>query len=122
MVLSGRLIAIGVVAVGFLLLSVANVVLFNWWQTERDAATQAGEQLAIATRSAQECSAGVESLVTEAKLKAASAAKSIASARKKAENAERRVRDILSSGPSQPGNDCASAQDRVNQWLTERDK
>lgn len=112
-----RWVAVLVVVLGLI---AGNVTLGYLWLQERDAATIAGEQLADTTRDAKQCSDSVTQLAVIAASDAASAASAVAAAKLTAAQAEQRARRQQSTPPSTPGDDCKSASQRFDRWLTER--
>lgn len=104
-----------------------NAVLGLAWMHQRDAAVRqktAAEQLAserdAARQSAQACSASVAALQEAAEQRAQQAEAARSAAARQASAHNRRADRVLSAAPAVPGNDCASASQRVNAWLAER--
>ena len=79
---------------------------------ERDSALDAGEK----------CSASVEKLQTLAANRLTEANRARAAAKKLAQDKDKRSDKILTAPAAVPGDDCKSAQVRVDGWLAERDR
>lgn len=116
----GRLVGVGVLVAAFLALSGA-----VWIQTSRLASAKESleaERIASAANStaAQMCSDGVSELQIKASEAAAIAASAVEAAKKRAETLEARAQRQLRTPATDPGDDCKSANQRFNNWLTER--
>ena len=113
-----------------LIASAALNLALGWgWLHERDSATKARMQVTAATSerdaarlTAQECSEATEALRKLADQRAKEADAARAQARKAAAGRNARADAILSAPPAVPGDDCASARVRVDQWITQRKK
>lgn len=104
-----------------LLLSLAaNAWLGSAYLGQRDKATVAVVETKQATGAAVECSKGTDSLVTQAVKRKAAAAPKIAAAAQAADAGDKRADVILSTPPAAPGDDCRSAQTRVDTWWENR--
>lgn len=104
-----------------LAISVACNAAVGWlWLGARDARAVAETQRDEARGGATACSDATEALRTLADRQAAEGRAAVAGAQASAALASKRADRILSRPPTQPGNDCASAQDRVTDWLTSR--
>jgi hypothetical protein len=116
----GKLIGLGVVVAAFLGLSGA-----LWVQTSRLEAAKTsleGERLISAANAtaAIQCSDGVNKLQIDAAAAAASAASAVRSAQSRARSLQDNAQRQLRTPASVPGDDCKSASQRFNNWLTER--
>lgn len=111
-----------------LIASAALNVALGWsWLHARDSAVKARQQVTVVTGerdaallTAQECSEATDALKKLADQRARDADKARAQARKAAAGRNARADAILSAPPAVPGNDCASARVRVDQWLKGR--
>jgi hypothetical protein len=104
-----------------LAISVACNGAVGWlWLHARDERAVAETQRDEARGAATACSDATEALRTLADKQAADGKAAVAEAKATAGKAAQRADHILSRAPSQPGNDCASAQDRVTDWLKTR--
>lgn len=83
---------------------------------QRDKAVVAVERTEQATGVAVACSAGVDSLQTQAETRRLAAVPQILAAKQTAVAANKRADTILATPASTPGNDCKSAADRVDAW------
>lgn len=90
------------------------------WLQARDRAATLQERLDNTVDVARECSRGVEALQTAAEKRAAAARVAIAAAEKRAIQRDQRADMILATPPAVVGNDCASAQIQVDEWLSNR--
>jgi len=105
-------------ALGVLLVSNAAT---GWaWLQARDRAATLQEQLVNTVDVARECSRGVEALRTEADKRARAARAAVAAAEKRAAAGDQRADQILATPPAVVGDDCASAQAQVDDWLSTR--
>jgi len=69
---------------------------------------------------ARECSRGVEALRLEADKRVRAARAAIAAAELRASQRDQRADQILATPPAVAGDDCASAQAQVDDWLANR--
>lgn len=104
-----------------------NVGLGVAWLNARDNTVKARQQVTVvagerdaARLTAQECSEATDALRKLADERAREADKARAQARKAAAGRNARADAILSAPPAVPGDDCASARVRVDQWLKGR--
>lgn len=88
--------------------------------TLRTEATAVQGRLDAARADASACSDATDDLRTLADERAREADKARAQARKAAAGRNARADAILSSPPAVPGDDCASARVRVDQWIKGR--
>lgn len=100
----------------------ANAALGYAYLGQRDATTQAVAQAEQAQDAATACSKAVDDLDTQAKKRKAAAKPRIEAAAKAADSNNRAADKILSTPAAMPGNDCQSAQARVDNWWQERTK
>lgn len=101
-----------------LLISLASNAALGWaWLGARDDVTALTGQRDEARADASACSDATEALREQADKRAAEAKKATAAARTAAADKQSRAQAILSTPPSVPGNDCASARDRADDWL-----
>lgn len=105
----------------------SNVYLYNRLQGQKEETAQAQHALQLsraetenAVEAAQTCSASVQRLsdLADQRAKEATTARQQAVARARQHN--RRADAALAAPPAVPGNDCASADARVRQWLRSR--
>ena len=89
---------------------------------QRDKATVAVVKTEQATGAAVACSQGVDKLETQAAKRKAEAAPKIAAAQKLADAGDKRADEILATPATVPGDDCRSAQARVDTWWQGRAK
>ena len=102
-------------------LSLAAAASLGWlWLDARDELAAAVTQRDSARAAASACSDATDDLRQLADRRAAEAAAAQRQARAVALEHQRRAQQILSMPASQPGNDCASARDRVDDWLQGR--
>ena len=104
-----------------------NVGLGVAWLNARDNTVKARQQVTVVTGerdaallTAQECSEATDALKKLADQRAREADKARSQARKAAAGRNARADAILSAPPAVPGDDCASARVRVDQWLKGR--
>lgn len=114
------LIPPGVMAIAFAVLLAANVATGWAWLHERDKAAALQERVEAAVDVAGQCSRSVDELQSTAAKQAAAARAAIAVANKRAATQNQTADQILAKAPSVPGNDCASAQAQVDEWLSNR--
>lgn len=106
-----------------LVISLAANAGLGWaYLGQRDKAVVAVEKKDQATGAAQECSKGVQKLETRAAERKAAAAPKIEAARAEAAELDKRADQILATPPAVPGDDCRSAQARVDTWWQGRAK
>lgn len=115
-----------------ILYALATSVLLNaglaWgWLHARDNTVKARQQVTVVTGerdaarlTAQECSEATDALKKLADQRAKEADAARAQARKAAAGRNARADAILSAPPAVPGDDCASARVRVDQWIKGR--
>lgn len=100
-----------------LAISLAANGLLGWaYLGARDDVTVAEAARDQARGAAKQCSDATEKLKDQAAKRKKEAATAIAAAAKKAKDANERADAILSKPPSHPGDDCKSAQTRVDSW------
>lgn len=104
-----------------------NAALYNAWDGQKKKVVEVQLELrtALAERdsasdAAQACSVGVRRLSTLAEQRAKEAAKARQQAADRARQHNRRADAVLAAPPAVPGNDCASADARMRQWLKSR--
>lgn len=97
------------------------------WLHARDTTIQARQQVTVVTSerdaarlTAQECSEATDALRKLADQRAREADAARAQARKAAASRAKRADAILAAPPAVPGDDCASARVRVDQWIKGR--
>lgn len=106
-----------------LAISLAANIAFGWaYLGQRDAATTSAVHEQHAVGVALGCSQAVEALDEQAEKRRAAAAPKIAAARVQAKAADKRADVILATPPAVPGNDCSSAQARVDEWWQRKAK
>lgn len=99
----------------------ATNAITGWaWLQSRDQVAVLQERAAAAVDVAGQCSRSVTALQEAADKRAAAARAAIAAADKRASAAAQTADQILAKAPSVPGNDCASAQAQVDEWLSNR--
>lgn len=109
------------VVAGVLVLSLAgNGVMTRAYLTQRDNARSAMDQAERNLGVAKMCSDNTRELEQAGARQAAAAAATIAEAQAKALTAQRRAQVLASRPATRPGDDCGSAQDRIDQWMRER--
>lgn len=96
----------------------ANAGLSWLWLDARDERAVAQEQRDQARHAASECSDATEALRELADKRAVEAKAAISKAKAQADAAARRADRLLSTPATRPGDDCGSARDRVDAWLT----
>ena len=90
------------------------------WLQARDRVAELDVLHQAAVGAADQCSRSVVDLQDQAKAQAAKARPAIAAAAKTAQAHDTRADQILVAQPSVAGNDCASAQARIDEWLANR--
>lgn len=100
----------------------ANLLLGWAYLHQRDKATVATTVEQQAQGAANACSDGTAALATQAQQRQAAAVPKIAAAAKQADALERRADAVMAAGPAVPGDDCRSAQARVDTWWQGREK
>lgn len=100
----------------------ANAALGWAYLGQRDKATTEAVQVQQVTTVAQECNKGTEDMAKQAVQRHAAAAPKIEAARRQAEAADKKADEILSTPAAMPGDDCKSAQARVDEWWQVRAK
>lgn len=120
---------IAIAPLGYALIASAalNVALGWSWLHARDNTVKARQQVTVVTGerdaarlTAQECSEATDALKKLADERAKEADAARAQARKASATRAKRADAILAAPPAVPGNDCASAQVRIERWLKER--
>lgn len=114
---------------GYALIASAALNLFAGWAylgqrdtiaTLRTEAKAVQDQLDGARSDARACSDAVDDLRTLADLRAQEASAARAAAQLRGKQHQRKADAILSAPPAVPGDDCASARVRVDQWIKGR--
>jgi len=100
----------------------ANAALGYAYLGQRDAAVAAGVKTEQATGAAVACSSGVDDLQKQAASRHAAAVPKIEAAKVAADLGNRKADVILSTPAAIPGDDCKSAQARVDTWWEAREK
>lgn len=90
------------------------------WLHARDQVATLQERADAAVEVAGQCSRSVDKLQSTAAKQAAAARAAIAAANKRAAANNQLADQILAKAPSVPGDDCASAQAQVDEWLSNR--
>lgn len=90
------------------------------WLQARDRAATLQERLDKTVDVARECSRGVDALQAAADKRVAAARAAGAAAAKRAAAGNQRADQILAKPATVPGNDCASAQAQIDDWLSNR--
>ena len=93
-----------------------NAFLGNAYLSQRDKAVTGEVKTEQATGVAQACSKGVDELAVRADERKKLAAAAMAEAKKQARTLDRQADAILATPPAAPGDDCASAQRRLDDW------
>jgi uncharacterized protein HemX len=94
----------------------ANAFLGHAYLGQRDKTATEAVQVQQVTTVAQECSKGTEDLAKQADQRQAAAAPKIAAAQQQAQARDKRADVILATPAATPGDDCRSAQARVDDW------
>lgn len=97
-----------------------NGMLARGYLKQRDLAHAASEQAERNLDVAKQCSAGVESIQKASEDQVKQAELDVAAARAQADQARRRAIVSATRPATRPGDDCGSAQDRIDQWMRER--
>jgi hypothetical protein len=87
---------------------------------QRDKTVVAVEKTGQAAGAAVACSTGVDTLAKQANTRHAEAAPKIEEAKRGAAVASMKADAILSTPATMPGDDCKSANDRVDAWWADR--
>lgn len=104
-----------------LALSVAgNAALTFTYLGVRDERTAATGERDQARSAASMCSDAVEDLRELADKRQAENKRAVAAAYARGQVHARKAQEILGTLPSRPGDDCGSAGDRFNRWISER--
>ena len=98
----------------------ANAALWRAMGKEHDKSTKLGEQLTQANTATRTCNDSIAGLEAEAKQRGIAAEKARAAAAERRKKANRQADTELSTPATIPGDDCKSAQDRVNRILKAR--
>lgn len=107
--------------VAALLVSLAgNVVLGRGYVVQRDHAREALAQAERNLDVAKQCSASVQQLEQDGRVQRAAAEVELKAARAKSLTLQRQAQVLAARPATQPGNDCGSAQDRIDRWMRER--
>lgn len=97
-----------------------NALLFSAWQDQKDRATTAEANLGSANEATKVCNQSITDLEKTAYRRGEVAGKARAEAKKRAEDLEKQAQAELSTPATTPGDDCKSAQDRVDRILLRR--
>lgn len=97
-----------------------NIIVGAGYLAQRDATVQAKAETTQSDSVALACTQGVESLTTQATKRHKEAAPKVEAAKQAADTSNKQADKILSTPAAAPGDDCKSAQDRVDAWWTER--
>jgi hypothetical protein len=117
-VISPALVLTAAIVVGGL---VASNAYTGWaWLQARDRAAMLQERLDNTVDVARECSRGVDAIKIDADRRVAAARAVGAAAAKLAAAGDQRADQILARPATVPGNDCASAQAQIDDWLANR--
>ena len=100
----------------------ANAVLGYAYLGQRDTAVVQTEKTTQATGAATACSEGVEDLSKAGTKRHKEAAPKVEAAAKRADVANKQADQILSTPAAVAGDDCKSAQARVDDWWATRAK
>jgi hypothetical protein len=111
--LTGLIAALGVSLGGNALLG---KLYLNQRDNTRTALSQADRNLEVA----RQCTAGVQSLEVAAAEQKRESDRLIAEAQSKALEARKRAVTLGTRPATKPGDDCGSAQDRIDRWMRER--
>lgn len=104
-----------------LALSLLGNALLAWlWVGAREGAAVATHEGGHARAAAAACSEGTEVLVQQADKREGEGRDRQAAAAKVALEHERKAQDILITPAAVPGDSCASAQARIDEWLADR--
>jgi hypothetical protein len=105
----------------FIAVSLAFNLALGWaYLGQRDETQKAKDQATQAATAAKQCSDGVKDLQDAAADSKVDHLMALANAKEAADRANRRADIILKAGPAAPGDDCKSAQIRVDQWWQTR--
>lgn len=107
-----------IIALAILLAS--NAVTGWGWLHARDQVATLQERADAAVDAAGQCTASINALQAAAQQQAINARAAIAAASKRAAASNQVADQILAKPPAVPGNDCASAQAQVDEWLANR--
>lgn len=88
----------------------------------RDDVVAAKKDADAAKGAAETCSSAVDQLQIKAAANAKKFAKDLKAAQSKADTGDKKADEILATPATVPGDDCKSAQDRVDTWLAGRVK
>lgn len=97
-----------------------NAILTNAYLGQRDATIAASDRAATSHAAAQACSEGVARVREAAEAQRVATAAAVATAQQEAREAQRRALAWASKPATRPGDDCGSAQDRINAWMQHR--
>ena len=109
-----------VYAMAIAALVASSAALGHAWLGARDDVATLQVQYNQATNAAGLCSKGAADMQTRAGAAAKAAAPIRAAAAASAAVADKRADQILASSPTTPTNDCKSAADQVDAWLSTR--
>lgn len=98
----------------------SNAVTGWAWLQARDRAALLQERIDNTVDVARECSRGVDALKADADRRVAAARAAGAEAARRATAGDQRADQILARPATVPGNDCASAQAQIDDWLSNR--
>lgn len=104
-----------------LAVSVGLNLLAGWaYLGQRDQAVASGVRQGQATAAALQCSEGTEKLEQQAQVREQAAKPKIDAAADAARRRQAEAQRILSTPAAVPGDACASAQERIDDWWKER--
>ena len=98
----------------------ANVGLGWVYLDARDDVVAAQKDTQAAKDAADTCSTAVDQLQIKAAANAKKFAKDLKAAQARADTGDKKADEILATPATVPGDDCKSAQDRVDTWLKGR--
>jgi hypothetical protein len=99
---------------------IGDLYLFQAWQADKERAVKAEADLGTANGQTKICNDSIKGLQDESFKRGELANKAREVARQKAAELERQAQSELSTPATTPGNDCKSAQDRVDRILRQR--
>lgn len=106
--------------IGVIGLGVSTAILYTDLQSTKKKLQESEAAVASQKTQTQTCNDSVAKLEQDAIDNAAANATAVKQAKKDADARVARAQRILKTPASTPGNDCKSAQDRVQSWLKER--
>lgn len=107
-------------AIALALSMAGNAYLVDLYLGERDAKVTAGVERDQVKEVAGACTSSVDAMQKAARQQTAVAVAAIAAAKTAGAPRKAAADAILSTPPSTPGDDCKSAQERADRWLTRR--